>query len=67
MKIYKSLADRINEVRTEADAFIDKRAAEIAKHSPGVPLLVIRNTIAPGRCACAKALKISEEIERETA
>jgi hypothetical protein len=54
----KSLAERIREVRAEANAFIDARAAELAKQSPGVPLGVLRNLIT-GRatgCECRQYL-----------
>jgi hypothetical protein len=67
MKISKSAREQFVRARAEANAFIDKRAAEIAKTVPGVPLAVVRGHIAPEGCACASAIKITEEIERENA
>ncbi|MEY9465829.1 hypothetical protein ABH973_006242 [Bradyrhizobium ottawaense] len=58
----QQLDERIKAVRIEADAFIDKRAAEIAKTCPGVPVETIRRSITRGiSCACAAALLIAEQ------
>lgn len=62
MKVAKSVTERIKEAMAEADAFIDKHAAEIAKECPGVPLGSIRNSITRGMaCSCAAALLIADE------
>jgi hypothetical protein len=59
----KSLAERIREIRAEANAFIDARATELAKSSPGVPLGVLRNLITSraGGCECRQYLVESGE------
>ena len=58
-----SLEDRIKQIRAEIDAIINARAEVVAKHSPGVPLGVIRNLLtahAPA-CACTQYLELSRE------
>ncbi|MCP1969903.1 MULTISPECIES: hypothetical protein [Bradyrhizobium] len=67
MKIPKGVREKFVQAKAEADAFIDKRAAELAKLSPGVPVGVIRNLITGHGCACLDAMKISDEIEKENA
>ena len=67
MKIGKSFVERIEEAMADANAFIDKRAAEIAKECPGVPVGSIRNSIATSGCACASALNIARQLEKEIA
>lgn len=58
----QQLDERIKAVQAEADAFIDKRAAEVAKTCPGVPVEAIRRSITRGiGCACAAALLITEQ------
>lgn len=65
MKVAKGIDERIREAMADANAYIDKRAAEVAKTCPGVPLGSIRNTITRGiGCACAAALQIAEDEER---
>ncbi|RZM98715.1 hypothetical protein CWO91_36825 [Bradyrhizobium genosp. SA-3] len=68
MKVAKSVEERIREAMADANAYIDKRAAEVAKTCPGVPLGSIRNSITRGiRCACAAALLIAEESDGRAA
>lgn len=68
MKVAKSVTERFKEAIADANAFIDKRAAEVSKVTPGVPLNVVRQCITRGvGCACQAALSIAEEVERETA
>ena len=68
MKITKSITERVEEFRAEMNAFIDKRAAALAKQFPGVPEAMHRRTITRGMgCACAGALLVAEEIAKETA
>lgn len=53
-----SLKEQIEQVRAEAEAFIDAKAEELRKATPGVPVGVLRMMItnrAPG-CACRAAL-----------
>jgi len=65
MKVAKSVEERIREAMADANAYIDKRAAQVAKTCPGVPLGSIRNSITRGvGCACAAALLIAEDEER---
>jgi hypothetical protein len=55
------LEQRIKQIRAEVDAIVDARAESVAKHSPGVPLEVIRNLLvahAPA-CRCAQYLEIA--------
>jgi hypothetical protein len=55
----KSLSEKIAALRAEAEAFLDAKAAELAKQSPGVPVGVLRNLIAaraPG-CSCLQVLR----------
>jgi hypothetical protein len=59
-----SLKEQIERVQAEAEAFIDAKAEELNKTTPGVPLGVLRMMItnkAPG-CACRAALA---EMESE--
>ncbi|WP_407146339.1 hypothetical protein [Bradyrhizobium sp. ORS 86] len=50
----KSLAERIAEFRSELDAWIDAKAAELKEDTPGVPVGVLRNllTARAGACQC---------------
>jgi hypothetical protein len=59
----KDLEAQLRKAREDADAFIDARAAEIAKVSPGVPVGIVKQTICRGgNCPCSYALNlISEE------
>jgi hypothetical protein len=58
----QQLDEKIRAIRAEADAFIDKRAAEAAKDAPGVPVESIRRSITRGiGCACTAALLVIEQ------
>jgi hypothetical protein len=55
----KTLSEKIVALRAEAEAFLDAKAAALAKESPGVPIGVLRNLIAaraPG-CSCLQVLR----------
>ena len=41
----KDLEAQLRKAREDADAWLDLRAAEIAKTSPGVPVGIVRQTI----------------------
>jgi hypothetical protein len=59
---------RVSAFRAELDAFIDARAAEIAKTCPGVPMGAIRTSITRGMgCQCAAYLRLKAEDEAEAA
>jgi hypothetical protein len=54
-----ALKEKIVALRAEAEAFLDAKASQLAKESPGVPVGVLRNLIAahaPG-CSCLQVLK----------
>ncbi|WP_420971524.1 hypothetical protein [Bradyrhizobium sp. B120] len=53
------LEERIQAIRAEIDAFIDARAEAVAKTCPGVPLAVIRNSIARMGCQCSTYLELN--------
>jgi hypothetical protein len=56
------LAAKLRAAREAADAYLDARAAEIAKQSPGVPVGIIRQTISRGgNCPCSYALNLLDE------
>jgi hypothetical protein len=58
------LEERIASMRAELDDAIDRRAAEIAKQCPGVPLGVIRNSLTRGMgCQCAAYLQLQAKEE----
>jgi hypothetical protein len=58
----KDLEAQLRKAREDADAWLDLRAAEIAKTSPGVPVGIIRQTICRrGNCPCSFALNLIEE------
>ncbi|SEB94766.1 hypothetical protein [Bradyrhizobium erythrophlei] len=61
------LEERVRAIRAEIDAFIDARAEAEAKECPGVPLGVIRNSIARAGCQCSTylELKAKDELERQ--
>ena len=40
-----SLADRIKQIRADADAFLDEKAKALSEKTPGVPLQVLRNML----------------------
>jgi hypothetical protein len=62
LKELNALAARVEQVRAECDAFITNRAAELQRECGGVPVGVIRQSIAPGRCQCdtIRALLLKE-------
>jgi hypothetical protein len=56
------LEAKLQKAIQDADAFIDAKAAEIAKQNPGVPELVVRQTLCRrGNCPCTYALNLLEE------
>lgn len=57
------LDERIRQIRSDIDSIIEARAEAVAKHSPGVPVAVIRNLLtahAPA-CRCAQYLDILDK------
>ena len=52
------LASQLRKAREDADAYVDARAAAIAKQTPGVPVGVVRQTICRGNCPCTYALNL---------
>jgi hypothetical protein len=61
-KAKDDLALRIHQARNRADAYIDAKAEELAKTSPGVPVGVLRQTICRGgNCPCSYALTLLDE------
>lgn len=59
---------RIREIQAEANAFIDRMAAEIAKECPGVPAASVRISITRGlSCACHGALLAMEGRDNDRA
>jgi hypothetical protein len=61
----KPLNERIAELRAEIDAWIDAKAAEIAKDCPGVPEVAIRYdlTARNGDCRCRNYLSQIGELK----
>ena len=59
--------ERIKAFQDELETYIDERAAQIKKMSPGIPLMVCRNLITArsGGCACLGAIHILENIEAD--
>jgi hypothetical protein len=59
------LKERIAELRAEIDAWIDAKAAEIAKDNPGVPQVAIRYdlTARGGSCQCRNYLINTGELK----
>jgi hypothetical protein len=59
----KALIDRITEIRAEADAWIDSRAAELKKQHEGLPIQVLRNLLTnrAGGCQCQAVHNILEQ------
>jgi hypothetical protein len=55
-KLVALLKGRIKLAREEATAFIEKKAAEIAKDCPGIPIGVVINQLTRGACPCEAAL-----------
>lgn len=58
-----SLVERINQVREEAEALIAKRAAEINRDNPNVPIEAIKMSLQRGDCICRTALRMHEVAE----
>ena len=58
---------RVKGLQEEIEAFIDQRAAELKKQSPGVPTLVLRNilTARSGGCQCLAFIHIAEHDEAD--
>jgi len=55
-------ADRIKALRSELDAFIEQKVAEMKKTCPGVPDAFLRHEITMGSdCQCSAALKMLEK------
>jgi hypothetical protein len=54
-----TLNERIVALRAEAEAFLDEKAAQLARETPGVPVGVLRNLIAAGApgCSCRQVLR----------
>jgi hypothetical protein len=59
------LDERVNNIRTEIDAFIDARVKEIAKGCPGVPAAAIRNTLVRAGCLCDGFLQLKARDETQ--
>lgn len=59
------LEERIRQLRTEINAFIDARAETVTQQNPGVPLGVIRNllTARAAGCPCAQYLEMTGKPE----
>ena len=60
------LDERIKSIRTDIDAFIDARVADIKKDCPGLPDATIRNTLTRGQCQCGQYLLLKKQDD-ETA
>jgi hypothetical protein len=56
-------AARIQQLRAEADAFIDAKAEELKAESPGVPIGVLRNILTNRAfgCQCQAVLNLLEQ------
>ena len=54
------LAARVEQVRAEANAYIDMRAADLKREIQGVPISVLRMEIVAGfrNCPCASILHL---------
>ena len=46
------LRERIEKIRADADAFLNEKAAELSKTTPGVPLMVLRNMLTNRAYGC---------------
>jgi hypothetical protein len=59
----KPLAERIEELQAEIDAFIDSRVEQEAKNCVGVPKLVLRNilTARSNGCQCQAYLDLEQQ------
>jgi len=58
----ETLAERIEKVRAEADAFIDAKAAELKAEFESIPLGALRIQLTRGiACSCAVAKRLLEE------
>ncbi len=58
LKELNALAARVEQVRAECDAYINARAEELRREILGVPIGVLRQGIAPGRCQCQSILNL---------
>ena len=58
----ETLAERIEKVRAEADAFIDAKAAELKAEFDSIPVGALRVQLTRGSgCACAVVKRLLEE------
>jgi len=59
----EALADQIKGARASAEAFIDRKAAELKQSQAGatLPLAWLRQQIMRGNCACAAALAVMDK------
>jgi hypothetical protein len=59
----KPLAERIEQMQAEIDAYIDARVEEEAKNCVGVPKLVLRNilTARSNGCQCQAFLNLEQQ------
>ena len=62
-----SLRERIEKIRADADAFLNEKAAELSKTTPGVPLLVLRNMLTNRAygCTCRAVLNNLDGSQRQ--
>ncbi len=58
----QTLADRIEALWAEIDAFIDARVEATAVECPGVPKLSLRHILTRGRCQCEAYRLITKEL-----
>jgi hypothetical protein len=54
------LKSRIEMAQAESRAFLEDRAAEIAKQCPGVPYLAVLQNIRRGLCDCVAAITVMD-------
>jgi hypothetical protein len=59
----QALATKVEQVRAEAEAYIDARAEQLRREIPGVPIGVLRQQIMAGMagCPCRVILKHQNE------
>jgi hypothetical protein len=63
------ILDRIQQIRADADAFLDEKAKALSEKTPGVPLQVLRNMLTNRAygCQCRAVLNnIDGRPERRT-
>lgn len=60
-----TLVARIEQIRAEANAFIDEKAAELKKENPTLPLGVLRGllTAKAAGCECRQALALIDGVK----